>query len=233
MKYAPGPVIFDLDGTLLDTAPDLASALNEVLKEEGYLPLSLSAVRSMVGKGAVEMIKRGLAESGQAPSEAYLRGDLRQRFLKHYQNCYLDGTKPFPAVVDTLGKLKEEGHPMAVCTNKSYENSVAILNGLDLGKYFLGIIGGDTLQTAKPDPAPVDAAIALTKGLQSSAIMVGDSITDVTAAHAAGIPVIVVSFGYTDIEPHNLGADSVIDHFDELIPTLTKIYKIQDIKARS
>jgi len=231
MKYPPGPVIFDLDGTLLDTAPDLASALNEVLKEEGHQTLSLSAVRSMVGKGAVEMLKKGLAESGHIPSESDLLGDLRPRFLKHYQNCYLEGTKPFPAVADTLGKLKEKGHPMAVCTNKSYDMSVAILNGLDLEKYFLGIIGGDTLQTAKPDPAPVDAAIALTKGRRSSSIMVGDSITDVTAAHAAGIPVIAVSFGYTDIEPHNLGADSVIDHFDELIPTLATISKIQDTKG--
>ena len=87
------------------------------------------------------------------------------------------------------------------------------------------------MQTAKPDPAPIDAAIALTKGRRSSSIMVGDSITDVTAAHAAGIPVIAVSFGYTDIEPHNLGADSVIDHFDELIPTLATISKIQDTKG--
>ena len=231
MKYPPGPVIFDLDGTLLDTAPDLASALNEVLKEEGHQPLSLSAVRSMVGKGAVEMVKKGLAQSGQTPSEAELRGDLRKRFLKHYQSCYLEATQPFPAVVDTLEMLKAGGHPMAVCTNKSYAMSAAILNGLDLDRYFLGIIGGDTLQTAKPDPAPIDAAIKLTQGPRSAAIMVGDSITDVTAAHAAGIPVIAVSFGYTEIEPHNLGADAVIDHFNELIPALTKIADCRNAKA--
>ena len=169
------------------------------------------------------MIKKGLAESGIPQPAGTLQDTLRSRFLEHYQNCYLQETRPFPSVVDTLQKLRTSGHPMAVCTNKSYETSIAILHGLALDKYFCGIIGGDTLPTAKPHPEPIEAAIGLTKGYKSSSIMVGDSITDVNAAHAAGIPVIAVSFGYTDIAPNNLGADSVIDHFDQLIPAINKI----------
>jgi phosphoglycolate phosphatase len=231
MKSQPAPVIFDLDGTLLDTAPDLASALNALLIEEGHQPLSISAVRSMVGQGAVEMIKKGLAESGESQPSGILQGTLRSRFLEHYQNCYLQATRPFPSVVDTLRQLQETGHPMAVCTNKSYEMSVAILNGLALDTYFCGIIGGDTLPVAKPDPEPVEAAIALTRGCKSASIMVGDSITDVNAAHAAGIAVVAVSFGYTEIAPNSLGADAVIDHFDQLIPAITKISAAHTEKA--
>ena len=112
---------------------------------------------------------------------------------------------------------------MAICTNKSYEMSVPILRELDLTDYFCGVVGGNSLPTAKPDAAPVKAAIALTNGPASSAIMVGDSITDVKAARAAGIPVIAVSFGYTEISPSDLGADAVIDHFNELIPAIESL----------
>ncbi|MBT07394.1 MAG: phosphoglycolate phosphatase [Rhodospirillaceae bacterium] len=223
MKNVPGPVIFDLDGTLLDTAPDLATALNNLLLEEGFEPLTLSAVRSMVGQGAVQMIKKGFTESGKSPSEEELHGKLRKRFLSHYENCYLNETRPFPSVVTTLEKLKEAGHPMSICTNKSYEMSVPILDGLNLANYFHGVIGGNSLPTAKPDAAPLEAAIGLTNGLASSATMVGDSITDVEAARAAGIPVIAVSFGYTDIPPIDLGADAVIDNFSELIPEIKRL----------
>jgi Predicted phosphatases len=104
MKIPPGPVIFDLDGTLLDTAPDLATALNTLLFEEGFEPFPLSAVRSMVGQGAVQMIQKGFAESGKLPSKEELYGTLRTRFLHHYENCFLNETRPFPSVLTTLKK---------------------------------------------------------------------------------------------------------------------------------
>ena len=223
MKILPGPIIFDLDGTLLDTAPDLATALNNLLLEEDFEPLPLSAVRSMVGQGAVQMIKKGFTESGKFPSKEEIHGKLRKRFLHHYENCYLNETRPFPSVVTTLEKLKDAGHPMSICTNKSYEMSVPILDGLNLASYFHGVIGGNSLPTAKPNAAPLEAAIRLTNGSASAATMVGDSITDVKAARSAKIPVIAVSFGYTDIPPYDLGADAVIDHFNELIPAIQKI----------
>ena len=222
MIYTPGSVIFDLDGTLLDTAPDLAAALNLVLQEEGCKSLPLSSVRSLVGRGAVHMIKQGLAHAGIRIDGA-LPEHLRTRFLGHYRACCIQRTSPFPGTVQALTKLRETGHRLAICTNKSYEMSVAIIEGLKLNHFFAGIIGGDTLAQAKPDPAPIHAAIDLTGGSSKTAIMVGDSITDVHAAIAAGIPAIAVTFGYTEIAPRDLGADAVIDHFDQLIPTIKQV----------
>jgi len=222
MNSTPGPVIFDLDGTLLDTAPDLAAALNALLEEEGCQRLPLTSVRTMVGKGAISMIKQGFARAG-IQVEKELPEGMRSRFLDHYRACYMDRTKPFPGVVEALIQLKEMGHPLSVCTNKSHEMSVAILEGLALKHFFVGIVGGDSLATAKPDPAPIRAAIELSGSGVASATMVGDSITDIHAAHAAGIPAIAVTFGYTEIAPHDLGADAVIDHFDELIPALRRM----------
>ena len=222
MIHTPGSIIFDLDGTLLDTAPDLAAALNLVLKEEGCQSLPLSSVRSLVGRGAVHMIKEGLTQAGMRIDGA-LPEELRTRFLDHYRACCIQRTTPFPGVVEALTKLRQTGHPLAVCTNKSYAMSVAIIEGLKLNHFFSGIIGGDTLAHAKPNPAPIHAAIGLTGGSTETAIMVGDSITDVRAAFAAGIPVIAVTFGYTEIAPRDLGADAIIDHFDQLIPTIKKV----------
>ena len=222
MIHTPGSVIFDLDGTLLDTAPDLAAALNLVLNEEGCESLPLNSVRTMVGKGAVHMIKQGLAHAGLQIDGA-LPEHLRSRFLDHYRACCIQRTTPFPGVVEALTKLRETGHPLAICTNKSYAMSIAIIEGLKLSHFFSGIIGGDTLTHAKPDPAPIHAAIDLTGGSPETAIMVGDSITDVHAAFAAGIPAIAVTFGYTEIAPQDLGADALIDHFDQLIPTIKQL----------
>ena len=226
MNYTPGPVIFDLDGTLLDTAPDLASALNTLLEEEGCQSLPLSLVRAMVGRGAVHMIKQGLAQAG-LPIEGTLPEHMRSRFLDHYRNRYIEQTVPFPGAVKALIQLKEMGHPLAVCTNKSHEMSVSILDGLKLSHFFAGIIGGDSLAQAKPDPAPIHAAIKLTGGAKNTAVVVGDSITDILAARAAGVPAVAVSFGYTEIAPHDLGADAVIDHFDELISALDQVTAVK------
>jgi len=226
MNYTPGPVIFDLDGTLLDTAPDLASALNALLAEEGCQSLPLALVRAMVGRGAVHMIKQGLAHAGLTIDGA-LPEHMRSRFLDHYRTRYIDQTVPFPGAVKALTQLKEIGHPLAVCTNKSYEMSVSILDGLKLSHFFAGVIGGDSLAQAKPDAAPIYAAIELTGGAKDTAIVVGDSITDVRAAYAAGVPAVAVSFGYTEIAPHDLGADAVIDHFDELIPALDQVATVK------
>ena len=222
MIYTPGSVIFDLDGTLLDTAPDLAAALNLLLKEEGCERLPLASVRSMVGRGAAHMIKQGSAHAG-IEIDGGLPDHLRTRLLDHYRACCTERTSPFPGAVEALTQLRETGHPLAICTNKSYEVSVAIIEGLNLSHFFAGIIGGDTLAQAKPNAAPVHAAIDLTGGSLETAIMVGDSLTDIHAAFAAGIPAIAVTFGYTEIPPRELGADAVIDHFDQLIPTIEQI----------
>ena len=222
MHTHPGPIVFDLDGTLLDTAPDLAAALNSLLSEEGYESIPLKEVRNMVGGGAVHMIKLGLARAG-VEIEGDLPNQLRSRFLDHYRSCYTDQTVPFAGVVQALTELTKIGYPLSICTNKSEAMSVDIINKLGLGHFFSGIIGGDTLPKPKPDPGPVEAAIKLTGGRKDRAIMVGDSITDVKAARAANVSVIAVSFGYTEVAPADLGADAVIDHFDELIPTVKTV----------
>ncbi|MDP6516825.1 MAG: phosphoglycolate phosphatase [Alphaproteobacteria bacterium] len=222
MANPPAAVVFDLDGTLLDTAPDLAGALNRLLADEGLPPLALGTVREIVGEGAVRMIERGLAAAGAA-TDGPLDADLRRRFLDHYRACMTERTRPFPGAVRALEELSAKGRPLAICTNKSHGFSAAILAELGLEKFFGALIGGDSLATNKPDPAPLHAAIAGVGGTPERAVMIGDSITDVGAARAAGVPVIVVSFGYTSIAPRALGADAVIDHFDELLPALAAI----------
>jgi len=224
MSKLTGPIIFDLDGTLVDSAPDLTEALNRVLADQGLPSVELAAVRHMIGDGAVKLIERGFAAAGLA-FDGNLPQDLRQSFLDHYEDCMTDKTRPFPGVIEALEHLAGEGLRMAVCTNKPAAMSEVILDRLGLDRFFDALLGGDSLAVTKPDPAPLYAAIKgaggeVVSGEASGAVMIGDSHTDVATARAAGTPVVVVSFGYTRIAPRDLGADAVIDHYDELIPTL-------------
>lgn len=222
MSPAPTTVVFDLDGTLIDSAPDLAGALNAVLGEQGLPPLALDSVRAMVGEGAVKMIERGLAAAGMTMDDG-LSDTLRESFLDHYRNCMTQRTRPFPGVVEALEALRDAGTALAVCTNKRMDLTGPILEGLDLARFFGAVIGGDSLAVAKPDPAPLRAAIEGAGGSRGGAVMVGDSDIDVATARAVGVPVIAVSFGYTRVPPRELGADAVIDHFDELAGALAHI----------
>ena len=222
MSPASTTVVFDLDGTLIDSAPDLAGALNAVLAEQGLPPLALDSVRAMVGEGAVKMIERGLAAAGMTMDDG-LSDTLRESFLDHYRDCMTQRTRPFPGVVEALEALRDAGTALAVCTNKRMDFTVPILEGLDLARFFGAVIGGDSLAVAKPDPAPLRAAIERAGGSSGGAVMVGDSDIDVATARAVGVPVIAVSFGYTRVPPRELGADAVIDHFDELAGALAHI----------
>lgn len=224
MPTLTGPVIFDLDGTLIDSAPDLAEALNRVLADQGLPSVELAAVRHMIGDGAVKLIERGFTAAGRA-FDGNLPQELRQGFMDHYEDCMTDKTLPFPGAVEALEYLAGEGIRMAVCTNKPVAMSEVILDRLGLSKFFDALFGGDSVGVTKPDPTPLYAAIEgaggnASPGNPNGAVMVGDSHTDVATARAAGAPVVVVSFGYTRIAPRELGADVVIDHYDELIPAL-------------
>jgi phosphoglycolate phosphatase len=216
-----GPVIFDLDGTLIDSARDLTQALNRVLGEHGVPPVSVESTRHMVGDGAVTLIERSFAAAGRrfdtARPEAF-----RQSFLDHYAECLTDFTVPNDGVAAVLERLRAEGRRLAVCTNKPAGMSEVILERLGLARYFDAVLGGDSLAVAKPHPAPLLAAIERAGG-GAGAVMVGDSRTDVATARAASVAVVVVSFGYTRIAPRELGADAVIDHFDELVPALAAL----------
>ncbi len=215
-------IVFDLDGTLIDSAPDLAEALNRVLADNGLAATEPAAVRHMVGEGAAKMIERGFAAAGRAfdgpPPES-----LRLAFLAHYEDCLVERTRPFPGVADTLASLAARQCRLAICSNKPEAMSRTVLKELGLAHFFPVVLGGDSLEVRKPDPVHLTTTITRAGGAADSAVMVGDSITDVAAARAAGVPVIVVNWGYTRIAPADLGADAVISHFPDLLPTLEHI----------
>lgn len=208
-------IAFDLDGTLVDTAPDLIATLNWLLAQEGVAPLALDEARPFIGRGAKWMIERGF-QAAQAPLAPERLQPLFERFIERYNAHIADESRPFPGVVNALEALKGQGARLAVCTNKLTGLSVSLLDALDLSRLFTAVVGADAAPAAKPDPRHLEAAIAAAGGSKDRAILVGDAATDVGAARAAGVPLILVSFGYTEIPARELGPDILIDHFDEL-----------------
>lgn len=215
-------IIFDLDGTLVDTAPDLHGALSAALAGAGRPDLPLAAVRPMIGDGAAKLVERGLTATGGVPGPAALAAGI-DAFMAHYARHLADLSRPYPGVVDCLERFRQAGALLGVCTNKPYGFSVDLLDQLDLGHYFAAVLGGDSLDVRKPDAGHLDATRHAMGAAESAAVMVGDSANDVAVARAAGLPVVAVSFGYTAIPAAELGADAVIDTFAELPPTLAAL----------
>lgn len=212
-------VAFDLDGTLLDTAPDLAAALNHTLGVLGRPGVDPSSVRKLVGHGARALLRRGLAVTGDAPEELVEQGF--PLFLDFYGQNICKGTATFPGVEQALDRLDAAGIRLALCTNKPEGLTLRLLSALGWSARFHSVVGGDTLPTRKPDPAPLREAVARAGGRRYA--FVGDSIVDADTARAAGVPFVAVRFGYSDRPADELGAGAVIDHFDTLIPTLQAI----------
>jgi phosphoglycolate phosphatase len=219
MPQIPPVILFDLDGTLADTAPDLAATLNVVLAEVGAQPVAADEVRHMVGHGARRLIENSLQARGRHLDDAAL-DRLTARFIAHYGEHIAVESRPFPGVETALGALKRGGGKLAVCTNKTEALSVKLLRALDLDGYFDAIAGADTFPVRKPDPGHLLMAVERVAGDPARAVMVGDSETDVRAARAAGIPIIGVTFGYTPTPIEAFKPDAVISHFDALIPAL-------------
>ncbi len=207
--------MFDLDGTLIDTAPDLIGSLNAVLAEEGLPAADLSKARHLVGQGAKVMIRRGFAQAGADLDEERLER-LFLRFIDIYLGRIALESVLFDALEITLDLLAAEGAALAVCTNKRTDLSLALLDAVGLTARFAAVIGPDRAPAPKPDARHLLTAIAACGGSTGRALMVGDSISDVKAAQNAGVPVVVTSFGYTDIPAAELGADALIDHFTQL-----------------
>ena len=205
-------IAFDLDGTLVDTAPDLVGALNMILAEEGFPALPFDEVRLMVGRGARALLERGFAAAGQ-PLDALTAPKLVERFIAVYLDRIAQESAPFPGVVETLAHLRTAGARLVVCTNKLTNLSVALLDALDLLSAFDAVIGADRSPAAKPDPAHVLTAIQAVGGDPRRAVMVGDSINDALAAVRAKVPALLVSFGYTEDPVETLGGDLVIHSF--------------------
>jgi len=208
-------IAFDLDGTLVDTAPDLIGTLNALLAEEGLTPLAVDLARPLIGHGAGRLIERGF-QAANAPLEATRMPDLLDRFVARYIAHIADESRPFPGAVQALTRMKAAGARLAVCTNKLTTLSTALLDALDLSRLFDAVVGPDVAGVAKPDPRHLEAAVRAAGGSLDRALMVGDAATDAGAARAAGAPLILVSFGYTETPAAELSPDVLIDHFDQL-----------------
>ncbi len=212
-------VIFDLDGTLVDTAPDLAAAANRLLVRHGRRPLPLETLRNFVGGGARLLLERAFAAAGTPLDPVILDTELLPAFLSDYEAHIADRSRPYPGVRATLTALREEGHILAIATNKPQKLTEALLRVLGLGDIFAAVIGRDAAPRPKPDRAHLDHALTMSGG-KLPAVMVGDSITDLEAARAAGLPAILVPYGYTAEPAHSLGADLVLADFAALTDCL-------------
>jgi len=221
MRSLPATIVFDLDGTLVDTAPDLCAALNHALGSLGRPPVPADDVRHMVGHGARKLLERGLAASGDA-SPALVEAGVAP-FLDYYAAHIADGSRPYPGVEAALDALAAAGCRLAICTNKPVAMSAALVAALGWQGRFAANLGFDSVPAPKPDPAHLLAAIAAAGGDRADTVFVGDSITDTMTGRAAAVPVIAVSFGFSDRPVAELGADIVIDHYAELIPALERL----------
>lgn len=212
----PTAYLFDLDGTLVDTAPDLSCALNHALAAVGIAPVSEALTRHWVGHGVYAMLEAAFEHHGLEPDD-HRFDEIADVLLSHYEQHIADHSRPYPTVVATLETLAERA-PLAVVTNKLLRFSEPLLQALNLTRHFATIIGGDTAANPKPAPEPALLACERLDCDPASALFVGDSATDVACARAAGCPVVIYRRGYNHgIDPDTLGADAVIDSFKELL----------------
>jgi phosphoglycolate phosphatase len=210
---------FDLDGTLADTAPDLTAALNHALVALGREPVPAPSVRSMVGHGARALLAKGITATGAFREELVDEGF--PIFLAYYEAHIADESRPFPGVVAALDALTARGVKIAICTNKLEHLARRFVSAIGWDGRFAAIVGGDTTPSAKPNPEPLLFMVEQAGG--GRAAFVGDSISDTGAAIAANIPCVALTFGFTDRPPEELGADVLIDHFDQLVPALERL----------
>ncbi len=212
-------VVFDLDGTLIDTAPDLVDSLNHTIALDGLAPVSYSDLTFLVGHGAKVMIGRAF-ELRQAALGAQRHAELLDHFVRHYHQGMPGSSKPYPGLVDALERLRASGHDLAVCTNKMESLARNLLDGLGLTHYFTVITGGDTFEWRKPDARHLLETVKLAGGHPSRTIMIGDSINDIKVAQNASVKAIAVPFGYSDVPVESLAPDHVLAHFDGLTQDL-------------
>jgi phosphoglycolate phosphatase len=208
-------VVFDLDGTLVDTAPDLVDTLNIILAREGMPPVPFEVARNMIGGGARVLIERGLKAEGRSCSPVEINR-LYSDFVAYYGDHLADRSCPFPGAVEAIEQLAARGCRFAVCTNKLEGLSVSLLRALGLSSHFAAVCGQDTFGVQKPNPEILLRTIRQAGGNPARSVMVGDSANDIDVARAAKVPVIAVDFGYTETPVAQLGPDRIIDHFDKL-----------------
>jgi phosphoglycolate phosphatase len=222
LPFKDAVIAFDLDGTLVESAPDLIGTVNLMLAERGLAPLPLAAARHLIGGGAARLLERGFIEAGASWDPA-AKPALVERFIAIYHGRIAQESFAFPGVAETLDALRCEGARLVVCTNKRTDLSIALLDALGLLGRFEAVVGADAVSRPKPDPAHLLEALAKVWADPARALMVGDSAADVNAARSAGVPVVAVSFGYTEIPARDLGADAVIDRFADLPETARRL----------
>jgi phosphoglycolate phosphatase len=222
----PRTVVFDLDGTLVDTAPDLIAALNYVLDREGLPPVPLKSARNMIGAGARKLLERGLEVDGRAVSVEDL-DRLTKDFIDYYADHIADASRPFEGLEAALDALVAQGCRFAVCTNKLEWLSKRLLDQLGLSGRFAAICGADTFGVSKPDPVILQQTVARAGGDMAATIMVGDAGPDVGVARRSGVPVIGVEFGYTDVPIAELKPDRLIGHMRELPAAVESLNKVR------
>lgn len=221
-------IVFDLDGTLVDTAPDLLDSLNHVITGEGLAPAPADQLRAYVGHGARAMLQRAYGAQGR-PLDEVTRERLFEAFIEHYIAGMPGRSQPFPGARNCVERFSKAGWRLAVCTNKFEQASRALLDALDLSDPFTAICGADTFAVRKPDPDHLTGTIELAGGAADNALMIGDSKTDIDTAKAAAIPVVAVDFGYATEQVATLGPDRIISHFD----ALTLEMAVELIRARA
>lgn len=219
----PAPLlVFDLDGTLIDTAPDLIDTLNVVFARAGLPAMPYEAARNLIGGGAKAMLTRGIEAEGRQVEPGQIERMFAE-FIAHYSAHVADRSRPFPGLIEALDTLAVKGHRFAVCTNKLEGLSVLLLEKLKLANRFEAICGQDTFGIQKPDPEILRRTIQAAQGNPRHAIMIGDSLTDIRTARAAGIPIIAVDFGYSEQPVSEMEPDRTISHFSQLADAITAI----------
>tara|TARA_R110002096_G_scaffold416576_3_gene619699 strand:+ start:141001 stop:141684 length:684 start_codon:yes stop_codon:yes gene_type:complete len=219
LKNKPSAILFDLDGTIADTALDLSATLNHILTLSGRNAIDHHQVRNMVGEGAKALIIKGFSHNGETPSEQEIEV-LYEQYIDYYRAHIADKTVVFPGTLELLKTLNEQNIPLAICTNKNIELTHLLLEELEIINYFSAATCGDSFPFKKPDPRHLFSTCDLMSADPKYAIMVGDSINDVKAAKAANMISVGVSFGYTKTPISELSPDLIIDHFDEFVSAL-------------
>jgi phosphoglycolate phosphatase len=222
MPLKDAVIAFDLDGTLVDTAPDLIGALNETLAHQGLGPLPLLAGRRLIGHGVRSLVVRGFAEAGR-PLEPGETDSEVERFARVYSGRIALESRPYQGVEPALDRLRTLGARLVVCTNKRTDLSLELLDALELTPQFDAVVGSDQI-AQKPDPRLLWLAIERAGGVRDRALYVGDSYVDQAAGRAAGVPVVGVSYGYVDPPLKAEDFDALIDRMDELPPIAERLF---------
>jgi phosphoglycolate phosphatase len=214
-------VVFDLDGTLIDTAPDLVASLNHVISHDGLEPLTYDDLTYLVGHGARVMIERAFTLRGVHLAPAR-HDEMLEDFITHYRKNMPGKSQPYPGLVEALHRLSEAGITLAVCTNKMESLARPLLAELKMDHMFSAITGGDSFFVRKPDARHLLETIRLAHGVPEKAIMIGDSLNDILVARNAQVRSVAVPFGYSDVPVEDLEPDHILTHFNQLTPNLVK-----------